>query len=457
MKTYQDLQVIGENEKERMDFVLQVINQHKSSDLYRIAADAELYYRQMNPTIMKAQKIVYDLMGRANVDLWSANNKIPSRFFFYFITQATQFLLGNGVSFNDPATKERLGKSFDKRVQDAAIEAQIGGVSFGYLSQEERTERAGEAPTPKKYSIQVYSAREFAPLYDEETGALRAGVRFWQVADNKPLRATLFEPDGKTEYIKNPDEEIKVLQEKQKYVTATYSSLATGIMDILDGENYPNFPVVPLWNINKQSSLVGARETIDAYDLMASALINNVDDANIIYWVIKNAGGMDDMDDQRFIERLKTLHVVHTEGEEQVDAHNVDVPFQASEVALDRLRSQLFDDFMALDVKNIAGGAATATQIKAAYEPLNSKTDLFEYQVTEFIDGILKLAGIEDEPTYTRSMIINQQETITNLVAAAEYLSEDYITQKVLEVLGDVDKLEEVRGALTTAEARRYE
>lgn len=441
MKTYNDLLSVGENEKARMDFVLQVISDHKSSDLYRTAAEAELYYRQMNPTIMKAQKIVYDLMGRAHVDLWSANNKIPSRFFFYFITQATQFLLGNGVSFNEETTKAKLGKSFDKIVQDAATDAMIGGVSFGYFNFDH---------------VEQFSVTEFAPLWDEENGALRAGVRFWQVADNKPLRATLYEEDGYTEYITRPDEDIQVLFEKRNY-KQTVERSEIGGERIYDGGNYPGFPIVPLWNTNKQSSLVGARETIDAYDLMASALINNVDDANIIYWVIKNAGGMDDMDDQRFIERLKTLHVVHTEGEEQVDAHNVNVPFQASEVALDRLRSQLFDDFMALDVKNIAGGAATATQIKAAYEPLNSKTDLFEYQVTEFIDSILKLAGIEDEPTYTRSMIINQQETITNLVSAAEYLSEDYITQKVLEVLGDIDKLEEVRGAMTTAEARRYE
>ena len=440
MKTYNDLLNVGENEKERMDFVLQVIKEHKSSDLYRIAADAELYYRQLNPTIMKAQKIVYDLMGRAHVDLWSANNKIPSRFFFYFITQGVQFLLGNGVSFNEESTKDKLGKSFDKIVQDAATDAMIGGVSFGYFNLDH---------------VEQFSVTVFAPLWDEENGALRAGVRFWQVADNKPLRATLYEEDGYTEYIKRPDEDMQVLFEKRNY-KQTVERSEIGGEKIYDGGNYPNFPIVPLWNINKQSALVGARETIDAYDLMASALINNVDDANLIYWVIRNAGGMDDMDDQRFIERLKTLHVVHTEGEEQVDAHTVDVPFQASEVALDRLRSQLFDDFMALDVKNIAGGAATATQIKAAYEPLNSKTDLFEYQVTEFIDGILKLAGIEDEPTYTRSMIINQQETITNLVSAAEYLSEDYITQKVLEVLGDVDKFEDVKQGRIETDMGRF-
>ena len=153
---------------------------------------------------------------------------------------------------------------------------------------------------------------------------------------------------------------------------------------------------------------------------------------------------MDDIDDQKFVQRLKTIHVAHLEGDEEVDQHQVNVPFQASEVALSRLRSQLFDDFMALDVKEIAGGAATATQIKAAYEPLNSKADMFEYQVTQFIDGILALVGIEDEPTYTRSLIVNQQEIIQTLVQAAEYLSADYITKKVLDVLGDTDMADDV-------------
>ena len=428
MKTFQDLQAVGQEEKARMDFILQAINEHKSSAMYQIAVDADMYYRHLNPTIMRAQKFVYDLMGRAHVDEWSANNKIPSRYYFYFITQAVQFLLGNGISFADDKTKERLGKNFDNIVQKAATDALNGGVSFGFWNNDH---------------LEQFSLTEFVPLYDEENGALAAGIRFWQVASDKPLRATLYEMDGYTEYIRRENEDITTLQEKRPYIQIVAQSEASG-MEILDGQNYPGFPIVPLFNTNRQSELVGSRETIDAYDLMASALINNIDDANLIYWVIRNAGGMDDMDDAKFVQRLKTIHVAHLEGDEQVDEHQIDVPFQASEVALNRLRGQLFDDFMALDVKEISGGAATATQIKAAYEPLNAKTDLFEYQVTEFIDGILAIVGIEDEPTYTRSLIVNQQEMIQNLVTSAEYLSADYITRKILEILGDTDKADEV-------------
>lgn len=440
MKTFNDLLALGDSEKARMDFILQAINEHKSSAMYQIAVDADMYYRHLNPTIMRAQKFVYDLMGRAHVDEWSANNKIPSRYYFYFITQAVQFLLGNGISFADDKTKERLGKNFDNIVQKAATDALNGGVSFGFWNNDH---------------LEQFSLTEFVPLYDEENGALAAGIRFWQVASDKPLRATLYEMDGYTEYIRREGEDITTLQEKRPYIQIVAQSEASG-MEILDGQNYPGFPIVPLFNTNRQSELVGSKETIDAYDLMASALINNIDDANLIYWVIRNAGGMDDMDDAKFVQRLKTLHVAHLEGEEQVDEHQIDVPFQASEVALDRLRGQLFDDFMALDVKQIAAGAATATQIKAAYEPLNAKTDLFEYQVTEFIDGILALVGIEDEPTYTRSLIVNQQEMIQNLVTSAEYLSADYITRKVLEILGDTDKADEIINQRLLEDVNRF-
>jgi hypothetical protein len=352
--------------------------------------------------------------------------------------------LGNGVSFKGgDSTSDKLGKDFDRKIQKLATKAMNGGVSYGFWNLDH---------------LEVFGVDEFVPLYDEENGALMAGIRFWQIAHDKPLRATLYETDGVTEYIRRVGEGITIMEKKRPYKLIERYSEATGT-EIFDGENYPGFPVIPMFNVNHQSEIVGGRETLDAYDLMASALVNNVDDGNLIYWVLKNCGGMDSADDERFIEQLKMTHVVHADGDGEgasVDAHTVEAPFEANETALERLRSQLFDDFMALDVKNIAGGAATATQIKAAYEPLNSKADLFEWQVTEFIESLLNLIGIEDTPTYTRSLIVNQQEQIQTLLTAGEYLSPEYITRKVLEILGDTDKAEEVLEQVLAAEVERF-
>ena len=87
----------------------------------------------------------------------------------------------------------------------------------------------------------------------------------------------------------------------------------------------------------------------------------------------------------------------------------------------------------------------TATQIRAAYEPLNSKTDEFEYCVHEFLDGILELAGVEDEaPSFTRSMMINRSEEIQSVIQASVALDGDYVTRKLLTILGDGDKADEM-------------
>ena len=76
--TYNDLLEIGENEKERIDFIRQAINEHCSSERYKTAVDAELYYDGLNPTINRYEKIIYDMQGRAHTDMWTANHKLAS-------------------------------------------------------------------------------------------------------------------------------------------------------------------------------------------------------------------------------------------------------------------------------------------------------------------------------------------------------------------------------------------
>ena len=439
--TYNDLLEIGENERDRMEFVLDAIREHKGSELYKTAYDAELYYKHQNPTIMRFQKFVYNQFGQKVPDIWSPNNKIASNWYNYFTTQAVSYLLGNGVTFKNDSNKDKLGKDFDKKVQDVATHAKNGGVAFGFWNLDH---------------LECFDLTEFVPIYDEDDGGLKAGIRFWQIDDSKPLRATLYELDGYTDYIKRNGEDVAILHNKRAYTQIVRKNDIEG-ETILDGAPPAGFPIVPLWNINRQSDIVGNRDTIDAYDLMISGLINNVSDGEFIYWILKNCGGMNDVDDARFIEQLKLTRVAHADGDDgaSVEAHNVTVEFQATAEALDRLENQLFKDFMALKVDDIGAGA-TNDQIQAAYEPINQKTDLFEYQVTDFIQGVLKLAGIEDAPTYTRSQMSNQNELLNMVLMSAEYLDDEYATTKILTLLGDADKAQEVLKRKDAEAADRY-
>ena len=443
MKSYQDLIAASENEAAKMAFVFAAITEHKGTTPYIIALDAEQYYRGLNPRITKYEKIIYDMRGDAHVDKWTPNHKIASNFFNFAITQENQYLLGNGATFTKDDTKAKLGNDFDTRLQDLGKKALVGGVAFGFFNLDH---------------IDTFSLLEFVPLYDEENGALRAGIRFWQVSPDKPMRATLYEEDGYTDYIRANDKSA-MLHEKRPYKLKVRTSEADG-EEIYDGENYPTFPIVPLWgNDKKQSELVGRQGTIDAFDLLNSNLVNNLDEANYIYWVLTNCGGMDEMDDAKFIEQLKTTHVAHADGDSgaTAEAHTIEAPYQASESAIQTIQRRLYEDFMCLDVNSLSAANKTATEIKAAYQPLDSKCDMYEYCVIEFVQKILELAGIDDKVTFTRSKVVNKSDEINTLLAAQAYLDDETIVEQVCQILGIADKTDEIIRKRRTEEQSRFE
>lgn len=443
MKSYQDLIDTGANEAARMAFVFSAITEHKGTTPYIVALDAEQYYRGLNPRITKYEKIIYDMRGDAHVDKWTPNHKIASNFFNFAVTQENQYLLGNGATFTKDDTKDKLGKDFDEQLQNLGKKALVGGVAFGFFNLDH---------------IDAFSLLEFVPLYDEENGALRAGIRFWQVDSDKPMRATLYEEDGYTDYIKALDKSA-ILHEKRPYKIKVRVSEVDG-EEIYDGENYPSFPIVPLWgNDKKQSELVGRQGTLDAFDLLNSNLVNNLDEANYIYWVLTNCGGMDEMDDAKFIEQLKTSHVAHADGDSgaTAEAHTIEAPYQASETAIQTMQRRLYEDFMCLDINSLSASSKTATEIRAAYQPLDSKCDMYEYCVISWVQKVLEIAGIDDTVTFTRSKIVNKSEEINMLLAAQAYLDDETLVEQVCAILGIGDKVDEIIRKRQGEEQSRFE
>lgn len=434
MLTYQDFLRAGNKE----NFIIELISEHKTSKQYHVAVDAENYNRQQNTTIMKYQKFLYKLTGQKIVDTISPNYKMSSNYLNRFITQLNQYLLGNGATFTDEITKEKLGIDFDTQLQKAGRSALIEGVSFGFWDFDK---------------LRVFKLIEFAPLYDEENGSLRAGARFWQLDNDKPMRITFYEEDGYTEYIYKIGEEIEVIKPKTTYKQIVKYTAISG-EEIYQGENYPNFPIVPFYaNPERQSELVGIREQIDAYDLIKSGFANDLD-GHMLYWILENAGGMDDPDIARLIERMKTLGAVISDEDAQVKMQQLDIPYESRIAYLDRLEEDLYKDFGALKVDIISSSATTATQINAAYLPLDCKTDQYEYECIEFVRNILKLQGIEDIPQFKRNKIANQSEATTMILQASNYLDDETVL-KHLPFLSP-DEIETILKNKEKEEAERF-
>lgn len=429
MLTYQDFVEAGDAGRE--GFVLEAIERHRSGKAYRTARIADAYDRQENTTINAYVQKVFDITGSKLVDFTAGNNKIASNFFHRLNTQRTMYSLGQGVSFTDAdeaggedTTKGRLGRHFDHDLRTLAYYALIHGVCFGFWNLDR---------------MFVFPLTEFCPLWDECDGTLRAGIRFWRIDGSRPMQAVLYEADGYTRYQSRQDangatgERLEAVDGKRPYIEKTSYTPADGIEQVIGGENYPALPVVPMWGSRlHQSTLVGMRQAIDSYDLIRSGFANDLTDCAQIYWLVSNAGGMGDKDLQKFLDRLKINHVALVDSDDggNARAYTQEVPYAARQAYLQSIRDGIYEDFGALDVHTVAAGA-TNDHIDAAYQPMDEEASDFEYQVSEFVQQLLALMGIDDTPVFKRTRISNQKEQVDMVMSEAQYLDRETVLRKL--------------------------
>lgn len=451
MKTYQDLLDCGQDERRRMDFIRSAVNEHKSSEAYRIAADAEEYYAKRNVTISKFQKLLYDFTGRAQVDIFSANYKLKTGFFRRFVTQQVQYVLSNGVTFEQRETKGKLGRNFDNQIQLAAKWAMIDGVSFLFWNLD-HVEVFGFVDTRIRPG--------YKPIHDDTTGMMMAGVRYWNVGE--AARYTLYEPDGYTDYIEKKGENVTVLHPKRGYkvISRADPKARRGGLDetVYVYENYPGFPIIPLYaNDLLESEIAGLRESIDCYDFIKSGFANEIDDTSGFYWVLKNAGGMDDVDIQRFLSRMRRVRAasIDTDSGGGIEAHTLDIPVEARETMLNRLEADLYKDAQIVNVSELSSAARTATEIRFAYQPMDDKSGEFEYCIREAIQKLLLLAGVDDEPSFQWNRIANQTEETQMVLLAGEYLDEESVLKHLPWLTPE--EAEEILKRKTAEDLRRFE
>lgn len=435
MLTFQDFL----EEPNVLDFIGKAINQHVSSEDYKIAQEADAYDRQKNTTIYNYVRMIFTSTGTPVQDFTAANNKIASNFFHRLNTQRCMYSLGNGISFSDhkekrmvkgveqtvDLTDEMLGTEFDTDLRDGAYKALIHGVCFGFWNLNK---------------LYVFPLTEFVPLWDEETGALRAGIRFWQLDKDKPITAVLYEEDGYTKFRggrHSGNMNFAIVQPKTAY-KQVYRESAAGGVEVVGAENYGSLPIVPLWGSKlHQSTLVGMQRAIDSYDLIRSGFANDLTDCAQIYWIISNCSGMTDAELARFRDRLKVQHIAVADTENSaVTPYTQEIPFQARQAYLDAIRAGIYEDFGGLDVHTVAAGA-TNDHIDAAYQPLDENADDFEYQIIKFVQQILALMGVEDTPVFKRNRISNQMEQVQMVMMEAQYLDDETVLQKLPNVTVD--------------------
>lgn len=434
MITYQDLEAArAEGDEAVRGLCLRVIGEHRRSEAYETAVIADEYDHRRNVTINEYVRRLYTLTGTPVEDYTASNSKIASNFFNRLNTQRVMYSLGSGVSFVDPfeaaegaqdETKEMLGSHFDHDLVEVTYYACIHGRAYGFWNLDR---------------MHVFPLTQFAPLHDERSGALRAGVRFWRLCEGKPLNVVLYEEDGYTEYVESGSGRLEESAPKRSYLTEVSVVPFDGVPMVTSEQNYGSLPVVEFFASRlKQSTLIGMREAIDSYDLVRSGFANDMQDCAEIYWLLENYGGMTDADLARFRDRLRTNHVAVADTSQggSVRPYTQEVPYQSRQAYLAEIRNGIYEDFGALDVHAVQAGA-TNDHIDAAYQPMDENAADLEHWIGDGVRQVLALMGVEDTPIFHRDKISNQPEQAAMVLQEAPYLDHETVLRKLPNLTPD--------------------
>lgn len=403
IRTYQDY----EKAPNKIEFILDTIEDFKNGDFYDNAKKSRAYYGGNNDYIFNRLNWFMNSQGTQEVDKFKANNQVGCEFYPKIVKQANSYLLSNGISTDDDI-KNGLGKSFDIKLRNAGLGSLIDGVAWIYCYTD-----------GKKFLQKVLSGTEVIPLYDELTSEMKLAIRFWQLDVNKPMYVEVYDMQGIETYLTNGKDNIQVIKPKQPYRFTLKSDVLDQYVD--ETINWSKIPLIPLYsNELKTNQLSQAlKSKIDLYDIVMSDFGNNLEDNNDVYWILKNYAGQDIGE---FLADLKYYKTVHVNDNGSADAKQLDVPYQARQVALDILRKEIFSSAMALDTSVLSGGSLTNVAIKANMTDLDLKTDLFENEAIETCENIINLylefsnqLDKEYEVNFIRRSIVNDTETVDNI------------------------------------------
>lgn len=427
MLSYQDFTAAPD----KPSFILEAITQHKQTHEYNRAITAQSYYSTDNEQIMK--KMTYlqrQFPGLRDIKF----HKITDSFYRNGVDEHISFLMGNGLTIDKKGkftedVKRMIDREIDEKLKRAGKYAFIDGVSWAYPRI-----NGGTNASKKQGELFIFRQNEFVPIYDELTGRLMLGIRFTQIAKDKPLIIELFELDGLTTYVKKDNGAMEIAQPKTAYRTTITSFKMKGEIRIDGTENYPILPVFPLYANDERTTTLttSIQSLIDVRDFLMSAQGDSQTLVEGIYWILQNYGGQDDSEIIKFIVESKAIRQFD-DAHAGAASHVLESPFQGKEAMLDRTNSLLYSAFCLPD-PTVSGGI-TAYEINTRNNPMDRFASMFEPNVRTFMNNIMRLYGIDaDMLDFKRQVSTNETEAVGNIVRLKD--SEIIDTEEAIFMLG---------------------
>lgn len=391
------------------------IDQHDTN----LMDEGERYYFNQNDILDR--KIYTIKNGEKVVDLDATNNRIPSGWHKLLVDQKTSYLVGSAltVGYEDEEKDiqpllDIIGDEFDDTMPELVKKSSNKGLEWLHPFIDSQGE----------FDYLVVPAQEFIPIYDNSKRKnLIGGIRLIPL-DHDDIIKIEFWNNQTVRYFEMINGQVyeDFVDGEHEHTHFSYGE---------DGYGWGKVPFVPFKN-NEEcvSDLTFYKKFIDAFDKAISDTTNTLEDIQDFVYILK---GYEGQDLEEFMTNLKRYKVISVSDEQGagVDTVRGEVPVQAVESQLNRLRDSIFQFGQGVDVgADKFGNAPSGIALKFLFSLLDMKADVLERKFTkalkEFMWFVTEYAYIstkydENKPTlqydphkvtfiFNKSTLMNEKE-----------------------------------------------
>lgn len=373
--------------------ITQFIQDDATSELKRAAKVGQDYYENKHD-ILNYRLFFYDADGNIQEDTTRANIKIPHPFFTELVDQQVQYMLSGEEHFiksDKPELQNELDEYFNENETFTAelYEVLTGCVTKGFEYMYAYKNAEGKLSFQCADSIGVVEVRS----KDTDDGC--EYVIYWYIdridkGKKEIKRIQVWDKNQTYFYVQVDGGEI-MLDESVEINPRPHAIYRKGDKEQRYYENFGFIPFFRLDNSRKKfSGLRAIKDLIDDYDLMASALSNNLVDFDTPLYVVKGFQG-DNLDELQQNLKTKKLIGVPEDGNAGVDIKTVDVPYQARLTKLELDERNIYRFGMGFNSAQLGDGNITNVVIKSRYALLDLKCNKLEIKLKQFLRKIIKV------------------------------------------------------------------
>jgi SPP1 family phage portal protein len=414
-----------------------IVENYRETDKYRDVIYGRDYYLAENTEIMKREKKVYAGEYGIIQNPFMANHKLPSGYMKTLTDQKVQYLLGNGVVFeNDESLDDYFQDTFDETALDLGTEASKSAVAWLYAYKDNN-----------KLQFTMIPTIQLTPVYDDR-GLLAEMIRVFE--ENGQAIMIVYNKEGYKKFAKEKNKYIEVeakghYQDKRVYQGRLIEEV---------NQNFTQVPFIPLYNNTERvTDLKRIKALIDIYDITSSDYANNIDDMQDAFFTLKGFSG-EITELQKFMAQLKATKAAGVPQDGEIGVNQLAVPVEAREAFLNRVDKDIFKFGMGVDTSNLSGGSITNEVIKSMFANLDLKCDQFESEFRKFMRRLVGFINANDgkslvgDFSLSRTMIVNVKDMTESLTKLVGVLSKETLLNLLpfdIDTVAELERLADER------------